>query len=300
MTGTRPLDSAWRHDHPLSGVGSAGGKEERGRVLIVGGSRLVPAALALTFEAALRVGAGKARIATVAGVAIPLGVTLPEAGMIALPEDDAGEIDAGAVAALESSLDGCGSIVLGCGAAARPHTGAMVVRLIGLMAAGSAAVIDAGAMTALKGHDAVVRASGRRLIMTPHHGELAALTGDDKDAIDRDPAAAAARAADRFGAIIVLKDRTSYIAAPGGDVLAFTNEAEGLGTAGSGDVLAGIIGGLLSHTDDPLRAAAWGVWLHSKAGEAAAMRIGRIGYLARDLLIHLPAILGSLPDRGTA
>jgi NAD(P)H-hydrate repair Nnr-like enzyme with NAD(P)H-hydrate dehydratase domain len=135
------------------------------------------------------------------------------------------------------------------------------------------------------------------VLLTPHHGELAALTGGSKDAVAHRPAEAAARAADELSAIVVLKDRTTFIAEPGGSTVEYMNEAQGLGTAGSGDVLAGIIGGVLGRADDAKTAAAWGVWLHAMAGQSAARRIGPIGYMARDLAIELPSILNQMPQR---
>ena len=92
MSDGASLDLAWRRAHPLPPLGAGGSKAERGRVLLVGGSLLAPGAVRLAAEAVLRVGAGKVRIATVEAAATPLGVAVPEAGVVGLPTADTGHI----------------------------------------------------------------------------------------------------------------------------------------------------------------------------------------------------------------
>ncbi|MGK6319391.1 NAD(P)H-hydrate dehydratase [Sphingomonas sp. DT-204] len=283
-----PIDAAWRAAHPLPD--GAGDKEQRGRLALVGGSTLVPGALRLTAEAALRVGAGKVRCATVAEAAMPLGVLMPEVAMIALPADAEGEI-AGTAPGLPRTLDRCDALVLGCAMRARDHTPALVDELTEMLTDAASALLDAGALAALRDCRFAIGRLRGRLVLTPHHRELAALTGEDEGAIGDDPAGAAQRASRRFGAVVALKARETVVAAPDGTLLAHSSDAPGLGTAGSGDVLAGVIGGLLARGADPLTATAWGVWLHGEAGQAAARRIAPTGFLARDLLPELPPLL---------
>jgi NAD(P)H-hydrate repair Nnr-like enzyme with NAD(P)H-hydrate dehydratase domain len=109
--------------------------------------------------------------------------------------------------------------------------------------------------------------------------------------VEADPVAAARRAAEAFGATVALKGAQTVIAAPDGSVLRYTRGGVGLGTSGSGDVLAGIVVGLLARGADPLRAAAWGVFLHGEAGNALARRHGAVGFLARELAAEVPRIL---------
>ena len=90
---------------------------------------------------------------------------------------------------------------------------------------------------------------------------------------------------------MVLKSADTIIADPSGELLRYPGKAPGLGTAGSGDVLAGVIGGLLARGVEPIVASGWGVWLHGAAGEAAAAESGPLGFLARDVLPHLPAVI---------
>jgi len=283
------IDAAWCAAHPLPDLGAGMDKDARGQALVVGGSAFVPGAVLLTGEAVLRTGAGKITLATIDRAAV--GAAFPEAAVIALPADDEGEIDAGALAPLGRYLDRCDALVLGPGMMQRPQTAGLVEALLNQDACAAPVLLDAGALTAMRAGAAVLRRRSQAVVMTPHHGELAALTGNDKDAVARDPVKAAYEAAAAFGAIVALKSEETLIADREGRMLRYVSEAPGLGTAGSGDVLAGIIGGLLARGVDPLVATAWGVWLHGEAGKAASAAIGRIGFLARDLLPQIPRLL---------
>ena len=287
------IDAAWRAAHPLPELGGGMDKDERGRALLVGGSAFVPGALLLTGEATLRAGAGKVKLATIDPAAIAIGVRFPEAAVIGLPSDDGGEVAVGALAALEHHLEQCDVLVLGPGMTERPQTADLIGALLERAGSGSPVLLDAGALTAMRGRESVLCRQDQPVVMTPHHGELAALTGLDKDAVANDPAAAALKAAAAFGAIVALKSAETLIADGKGALLFYAGGAPGLGTAGSGDVLAGIIGGLLARGVDPLVATAWGVWLHGEAGKAAAAAVGPAGFLARDLLLHIPRLMAA-------
>lgn len=290
MTGIA-LDRAWRIAHPLPVHGEGTDKNSRGRVLVTGGSEFVPGALRLTAEAALRAGAGKLQMATVRAAALPLGVLVPEAAMIALPADDEGEIAVEAAAILSEAIERTDTLILGPGMSMRGSAGVLVKRMLGVPRAGLSIVLDAAAISCASDYaDLIARHEGR-VVMTPHHGEMASLTGCDADAIAADPIAATCGAADRFGAVIVLKAGSTVIAAPGVAPLLYSSGCVGLATGGSGDVLAGVIGGLLAQGAAPMDAAAWGVWLHGEAGQAAGSSIGPIGFLARDLIGELPRLM---------
>ena len=120
---------------------------------------------------------------------------------------------------------------------------------------------------------------------------MAHLTGIDKDAISADPDGHAVDAARRWNAVVVLKGARTVIAAPDGACWQHEGGNAGLGTSGSGDVLAGIIAGLGARGADLVRAASWGVALHARAGDVMAGRSGMLGYLARELPDTIPALL---------
>ena len=152
-------------------------------------------------------------------------------------------------------------------------------------------VIDADGLNAHAG--AIEKLADRRgpFVLTPHAGEMAQLLGMERDAVEADPDDAARRAAAAFGATVALKGPETVIAAPDGAIFRYTRGGAGLGTSGSGDVLAGIVAGLLARGADPLRAAAWGVFLHGEAGNALARRHGAVGLLAREIAAEIPRIL---------
>lgn len=289
MTAAIAIDAAWRAAHPLPDPETDADKNDRGRVLLVGGARFVPGALALTGEAVLRVGAGKLQMATVDAVASALGVLIPEAAMIALPMRDDGEIAQEAVNVLANLVHRCDLLLIGPGMSATPETGVLVSGLLGLSP--PALLLDAAALTCASVDD-LKRASARTsLILTPHHGEMARLADCDPRNVAADPAEMVLDMARRTGAVIALKSAETWIAGPDGTILHYTGGCSGLGIGGSGDVLAGIIGGLVARGASPMIATAWGVALHGAAGQQATKEIGKIGFLARELLPRLPRSL---------
>jgi hydroxyethylthiazole kinase-like uncharacterized protein yjeF len=284
------LDSRWIADHPVPVHGQGTTKNSRGRVLAIGGSRMVPGALRLTGEAALRVGAGKLQLATVASAAVPLGLLVPEAGSIALPEGEDGEIG-DAAAALDHALQGCDALVIGPGIGDADVASRLLRLVLDAPRDDVVLVIDAMAIGGLKDVRAQAAAFAGRLILTPHHGEMAALTGLDEERIAADPRRIAGDVARDYGAIVVLKGSDTVIADPDGAVLHYGGGGTGLATGGSGDVLAGAIGGLLSRGAPPFVAAGWGVWLHGQSGRRVATTSGPIGFLAREVPTEFPRLL---------
>lgn len=285
-----PLDAVWRSTHPMPNHGHGTDKNDRGRVLLVGGSMFVPGALGLTGEAVLRSGAGKLQIATVDAAAMHLGVLVPEAAMIGLDTGEDGEIGPGAAAVLADAARHCHALLIGPGMVSEASGCALIDGLLPSLGEHHVAVLDAAAICAARAHAPLIAGLDGRAILTPHHGEMAKLTGITAEAIGDDPVACAQSAACLFNAVIVLKSSETVIAAPGGETLVYTSDCVGLATGGSGDVLAGIIAGLAAQGAEPFAAASWGVWLHGQAGLRAAERIGPIGFLARDLPGEIPAL----------
>jgi ADP-dependent NAD(P)H-hydrate dehydratase len=285
-----PLDSAWIAANPLPVHGGGTDKNSRGRVLAIGGSRRSPGAIRLTGEAALRAGAGKVRMATLADAALTLGLLVPEAGIVPLPAGEDGEIgDAEAV--LGPVLGGADAVVVGPGMTASDAAHRVATSVASRLGNKAALLLDAAAIGCAGDLADVLQPLRDRLVFTPHHGELATLTGVEADAIAADPAHHARQVADRFGAVVALKADQTVVAAPDGTLLHYLGGGVGMATGGSGDVLAGVIAGLLARGADPLLATAWGVWLHGHAGRRMAARHGPIGFLARELLPEVPRLL---------
>lgn len=282
-----PLDRAWLAAHPLPDLAGAVDKNGRGQVIVVGGSMHVPAAPMLTGEAAFRAGAGRVRIATVADAAMALGVAMPEAGVIALPTGRKGELARKAAGFILPLLGHSDALVLGPGMGDRAAAARLTERLLAMPRDGLSIVLDAAAV-ACAGHLAELTGRhGGRIVMTPHPGEMADLIGSDAETVCADLEGVAIAAARRFGAMVALKSVRTAIADPDGALLLYPGGGVGLATGGSGDTLAGIIGGLLARGASPLVATAWGVWLHGEAGR----RLGPVGFLARELLALIPALI---------
>jgi hydroxyethylthiazole kinase-like uncharacterized protein yjeF len=155
-------------------------------------------------------------------------------------------------------------------------------------------VLDAAAIPALHSDTKLLSPLDGRAVLTPHAGEMAALLGVAREKIERDAAAFATDAARRFGTVVALKGAESWIATPAGSLFRYSGGSVGLATSGSGDTLAGVIAGLAARGATAERAALWGAYLHGAAGRILARRIGRIGFLARELLDEIPPLLERL------
>ena len=287
------VDDAFLRSWPLPQPSADGDKEERGRVLVIAGSREMPGALILAATAALNAGAGKLTVATAASVARLVATELPEARVIELPETEAHGIDRSAIERVQELLPHINAVLIGPGMQDEPAACEFCADLLEHLAA-STLVLDAADMGVVRGPAPTIGSFAGPTILTPHAGELAHLTGDAKDAICDQPAPSALGAARRWNAIVALKGATTFIAAPDGSLWRHTGGNVGLAISGSGDVLAGVIAGLASRGAPAAQAAVWGVALHARAGEQLAARSGPLGYLARDLSAEVPALMGTL------
>lgn len=276
--------------NPLPVHDSAGDKGTRGRVLVIGGSVDVPGAALLAGTAALRAGAGVLQIATCRTVAPYLGVALPEAMVTGLPETPAGEIDPAASERLIDRASACQSVLIGPGMMDREAAGRLTSEVIA-RAEGPVFVVDAAALTGVREDTDLLRLYGGRVVITPHAGEMATFLDVDRREVIADPLGAARQVAHRAQCVVVMKGACTHIVSPAGEAWSCQEGNVGLATSGSGDVLAGIICGLLARGAAPVRAAQWGVYLHAAAGDHLARSIGQVGFLARELLAVIPSLL---------
>jgi hydroxyethylthiazole kinase-like uncharacterized protein yjeF len=271
----------------LPGTGG-GGKESRGSIVVVGGALDTPGAVLLAGLAALRVGAGRLTIATAEPAAAALSVAVPEAAVIGLPVTSDGSIDPGSAGTVLDALEGAEAVVLGPGMRGPRETREFVEQLLpSLIAAEATVVLDAMALTC-GAVTAKTCADLRAVVATPNPTEASYLLDADADDIgDETPR----ELAHTLGAVVALRSRT---ASPEGKEWLDGSGTSGLGTSGSGDVLAGAIGGLAARGAPADQAAVWGVHLHAQSGERLAARIGPLGFLARELLDELPRVLAEL------
>ena len=283
------LDARLLRRWPLPQVPDDADKEDRGRVLVIAGSREIPGAALLAAIAALRAGAGKLVVATAQSVAQPLALALPEARVIALPEDEQGSFLPAAIDLVADSARLAAAVLAGPGLMDAAGTCRFVRALLPL-AAHAPLVLDALAMDIVRGGQCFEQP----VLLTPHAGEMAHLSGRSKEDVTADPEAAVLEAATRWNATVALKGATTLMATPDGGRWRHAAGHPGLATSGSGDVLAGVIAGLAAQQPVLEQACAWGVVLHSLAGAALGRRIGPLGYLARELPAEIPALLRRL------
>lgn len=289
MTGIE-LDDACLRQRPLP-TPEAGSKDDRGSVLVLGGCAEVPGAVFLAGVAALRAGAGKLKIASVRSVAVVMALAVPEAMVIGLPETEDGEIEAEAAAPrIDKAAKRCDAVLLGPGMNTCDLT-TMLVRTLLAEQNATTYVLDAGAICGLGAHAETVRSLTCPPVLTPHAGEMAQLLDWEREAVEAEPLKAARQAAEMLRAVVIMKGAESWIVAPDGAHWHYSGGGVGLATSGSGDVLAGIIAGILARGADPVTAALWGVYLHGEAGAWLARSVGPMGFLAREISGEVPRIL---------
>lgn len=276
---TPELLRAWPLPQP------SGSKRSRGEVLVVGGALRSPGAALLAGRAALRVGAGRLTLAVGASVAAPVAVALPECGVVPLPETSSGSVRGAGVRAAAADLASADAVLIGPGLDDAAETARMLPRAARAAGRDTVLVLDAYALGALAGHPRLVGNVPR--ILTPNTEEAARLLGRDTDDLDADTF----ELARRYRATVSCFGR---VASPDGRLLTVGNGDPGLGTSGSGDALAGAIAGLAARGADPLRAAVWGTYLHAVAGDALAASVGRLGYLASEIVDRLTVELDAL------
>jgi len=276
------VDERMLHEWPLPAPG--GSKNARGRVVVIGGSERSPGAVMLAGIAALRVGAGRLTLVTPPSIALPVAVAVPEAGVLALVDGDADAARDPLGDTVRSELATADAVLLGPGLDDPVVSRRLVEAVCATRGGSPALVLDAFALGVLPGLDLVLP---REVVLSPNLDELAILSGGDV----RDVAASVARVADRYDCVT-----TSYgeIASPRDGAWHVAAGGSGLGTSGSGDVLAGAIVGLLARGADAAQAAVWATSLHALAGDRLAERIAEVGFLARELCDELPRALATV------
>ena len=269
----------------------AGSKADFGKVLCVTGSKGMCGASYLSAAGALKTGAGMVMIRTTEENRIPLQTLLPEA-MLSTAESE--EED-------RRVFDWCDTVVLGCGlgtteaAAARARWYLKACR-----ETHKPIVVDADALNLISQNEDMQDYLGSHTVLTPHPGEMSRLSGYSVKEIKNDPMLTAFSFAEKTGAVVVQKDACTVTASPENRVYINSSGNCGMGTAGSGDVLAGIIGGILaalsrrSPYSDLCKAAAAGVYLHGAAGDVAAAAEGKASMTATDIIKALPQVLREL------
>jgi len=258
-------------------------KGQAGRLLVVAGSPGRSGAAHLALLGALRGGAGLVTLAS-RGEVLPYALAgRPEAMSVALPGE--GALGADDLDALLAAAKGVDALVVGPGIPRGPETGALVRSLV--EGAGVPAALDADALTALAEGPGGAAGLRARVVLTPHPGEMARLSGRTVAAVQADRIGLAVEAAGAWGCVVVLKGARTVVAAPGVPPAIVPTGNPGMASGGTGDVLAGLVGALLASGLSPFAAARVAAFAHGAAGDLAAERFGERGLLASDLADEL-------------
>ncbi len=260
-----------------------------GHVLVVAGSTGKAGAALLAAAAALRAGAGLVTVATDGPTQARIEGRMAEVMVEAVRADADAPPDPARLGAL---LAGKSAVAFGPGLGATPATFALLQAVLG--AAHGPVVIDADGLNVLAGRLAELPDPRPPLVLTPHPGEAGRLVGVGSAAIQRDRLGHARDLARRSGAIVVLKGARTVVAEPQGQVGLVLGGNPGMATAGSGDVLTGILAAVLAQGLAPWPAARVAAWLHAEAGDRVAERQGEAGLIAGDLVAELPSLLRDL------
>ncbi|MEN8583587.1 ADP/ATP-dependent (S)-NAD(P)H-hydrate dehydratase [Burkholderia sp. RS01] len=294
---------------PLPSAGAD--KYSRGAVLVIGGARRTPGAALLAGTAVLRAGAGRLTLAVAESVAVQLAVTLPEAGVVGLPESAGGSVGASGLKAVAEDLESADAVLIGPGLDDIDETEALLRELLrreaerdagprsgrgsgGGKGGHATVILDAYALGCLPQLLDELEPWAGRLILTPNPNEAGILLGRDTDNL----AADVVEIAEKYRAVVscqgVIARPPGGDAPEGADRWEITTGYGGLGTSGSGDILAGTIAGLRARGTTDAQAACWGSHLHAAAADRLASRLGSVGFLARELADELPPLMMEL------
>ena len=280
---------------------SASHKGSYGRVLVVAGSTGMTGAAALTSEASLRVGAGLVTLAIPKSLNPILEVKLSEVMTLPLPETDERSLaESAATLILEYAEKTKSVVAIGPGLSQHSETVALVHQLINdnhKSGIGLRMVVDADGLNALSQATELISLLGEEAVLTPHLGEMARLTNTSIPSLAADKISTTEEYAQKHGVTLVLKGAPTITSDPNGNIWINSTGNPGMATAGMGDVLTGIIAGLMAQNIPSESAATLGVYLHGLAGDIAAEAVGMHGLIAGDVLRSVPQAISSVKPK---
>ncbi len=285
-------DRNWVRDH-LPVRPPAGHKGTFGRVLIVAGSVGMSGAAIMCTLGALRAGTGLVTVACPESILPIVAAAVPEALTLPLPEAD-GHLGLSAVSQLEDAISHADVVAIGPGLGRTPKTGEFVRSL--LKKVRGRIVLDADALFGIATDLSSLKNVAGRAVLTPHPGEMARLTDLETDKVDAERIEIARSFAQTHGVTLLLKGRPTAIGTPDGAVTLNPTGNTGLATGGSGDVLTGIIAGLLAGGATPDEAAILGAYLHGYTADYLARDRAERAIIPRDLIATLPHAIKEVED----
>jgi hydroxyethylthiazole kinase-like uncharacterized protein yjeF len=267
-----------------------------GTVVVLAGSLGFTGAAYLASTAAARTGAGLVRLLIADTIYPILAAKCTEVMATPVPEVAPGAVGHAAYDSVLRHLSTAEAGVIGPGLGRDRSTWRLILDLTQHVSC--PLVLDADALNALSDSPRLKGRLGKGRVLTPHPGEMSRLTGKSIDAIAADRAGSARKAAKEWGAVVVLKGARTVVAHPDGRISEDPHEVPALATGGTGDVLAGMIGGLMAQGSEPFAAAVTGVYIHAAAGRRLSQRFGESGLLASDLLVEIPQVMNVLRQGG--
>lgn len=262
-----------------------------GRLLCITGCANFPGAAAISAKGALRMGAGIVTVATTERVQSLIAPVIPEATFLPLPANEEGGISASSAEILLPAITRASAVLIGCGLGRTEDTAALV-RFV-LKAAECPLIIDADALNSVCATPEALLTAKKVPIITPHMGEMARLCKKPPEKIAAARTEIAADFSARYNCVLVLKDASTVIASPNGDIFFNTTGNPGLSKGGSGDILAGMIAALAAQGFIETASAVCGVYLHGLAADKAADSLSEYGMLPSDIPAYLCRILAS-------
>ena len=269
-------------------------KGTRGRVVVVAGATGLTGAAALCAWGAQRIGAGLVTVACPESLNPILACKLTECMTAPVPEVEGGFLSLKATGRILHLTTNVNAVVIGPGIGRHRETGQLLRDLLTKLTVPM--VVDADALNLLGGQLDIFKAVKVPVVLTPHPGEAAWLLKTTINEVEQNRVKVAKQIAGGYNVTAVLKGRFTVIANPQGEVRINPTGNRGLATGGTGDVLSGMIGGLLAQRLSPFDAATTGVYLHGLAGERASRRLGLDGLMAGDLLPFLPRLLRQIRE----
>lgn len=268
-------------------------KHSVGKIFIIAGSKGMMGAAFLCSQSAMRSGAGQVILGIPDSEYSIIAKRTVEVMPLGLPATKQGTVSSKAIEEIEKRIEWADVILLGCGLSLNGETQQLIREII--KKTEKPIVIDADGLNALVGNlDLLKKRRSKNIILTPHRGEFSRLTGISSKEIEKDKYSIAANFAKKYNLTLVLKGAPTITAVRSGKILVNSTGNAGMSTAGSGDVLAGIIASLIGQGNSSADAAVNGVFVHGKAGDISADKNGMHSMIASDLIKNLPNAITSI------
>jgi NAD(P)H-hydrate epimerase len=268
-------------------------KHSVGKIFAIAGSKGMMGAALLCSQSAMRSGAGQVILGIPDSEYLTIAKRTLEVMPLGLPSTSKGSISLEAMEEIEKRIAWANVLLLGCGLSGNDET-QQLVRLL-IQKTNKPVVIDADGLNALVGNLTLLKdRRSKNVVVTPHRGEFSRLIGFPSQEIEQNKFSLAANFAKEYNLILVLKGAPTITAIPSGEIFVNSTGNPGMSTAGTGDVLTGIIASLLGQGNSVAEAAINGVFVHGRAGDITAGKLGMHGMIASDMIKNLPNAITSI------